>query len=137
MNSDRSRLIIRMVAVAAGLGLLLAACGDDSADGDAGAATDTSAAGGGGDCPTEVCMEGIAYTVTDVRASAGDDVTWTNLDGVAHTVTAGTPEAPNPEAADSGNIEEGGNYEATFPGAGEFPFYCTIHPQMQGTVTVE
>ena len=73
----------------------------------------------------------------EVVVSTGDNVTWTNLDGVDHTGTAGTPEAPVPDEFDSGNIGEGETFELPFDAAGEFAYYCTIHPQMQASVLVE
>ena len=136
MTRNHSRLTIRLLGLVAGLGLLLAACGDDSgsdsSDDDGG-----ESAGATGECPTDVCMEGIAYNVEDVGVSTGATVSWTNLDGVAHTVTAGTPDAPQREEFDSGNIEEGASFDLPFDTAGEFPYFCTIHPSMVGTVIVE
>lgn len=135
MSSVRSRLLIGVTAVV-GLGLLLAACGDDDG-GESGGDAATSTTAGGDGCGSDICMEGIAFVPTDVTGAAGDTLTWTNLDGSPHTVTAGTPEAPAPEAFDSGDIGQGETYRLQLPDAGEFPFYCTIHPQMQGTILVE
>ena len=140
MSADRSRLIIRLLAFTAGLGLLLAACGDDSGSDDGQASSDSTeatAAPAGSNCPSDVCMNGIAYTEGEITVAAGDTVTWTNLDAVAHTVTAGTPDAPQPEAADSGNIEQGETFDFTFAAPGIYPYFCTIHPQMLGTVVAE
>jgi plastocyanin len=39
-------------------------------------------------------------------------------------------------AFDSGNIAPTGTFEATFGGAGTFPYHCSIHPFMHGTVNV-
>jgi plastocyanin len=130
------RPIFGLLAVVAASGLLLAACGDDSEDGSAGDDSGATAAAAG-DCETDVCMEGIAYTESEVTVSAGDAVTWTNLDRVDHTVTAGTPEAPAPEEFDSGEIDGGETFALPFDTAGEFVYYCTIHPQMQASVLVE
>ena len=137
MTLDRSRLALRLLALIAGLGLLLAACGDDAdtssdSGGDAGS---TESAGDG--CETDVCMEGIAFDQLEVTVSTGDTVTWTNLDGVDHTVTAGTPDAPLPDEFDSGNIAGGDAFDLNFDAAGEFAYYCTIHPQMRASVLVE
>ncbi|MEL7158079.1 MAG: plastocyanin/azurin family copper-binding protein, partial [Actinomycetota bacterium] len=119
-----------------GLGLLLAACGDDSDSGDSGGGSDDTTEVAGG-CEADVCMEGIAYTEANVTVAAGDTVTWTNLDNVPHTVTAGTADAPDPATFDSGNIGQGESFELTLDEAGEVTYYCMIHPQMQATVTVE
>jgi plastocyanin len=139
MAFDRSRLVLRLLALIAGFGLLLAACGDDSDSGsDSGGGDEsTESADGGGDCDTDVCMEGIAFTELEVTVSTGDTVTWTNLDGVDHTVTAGSADAPAPDDFDSGNIAGGDSFDLNFDAAGEFAYYCTIHPQMEATILVE
>jgi plastocyanin len=134
MTYHRRRLTIGLLAMITGLGLLTAACGDDA---DGGSGTTSSGGPSAGGCPSEVCMEGIAYTEVEVIVASGDSVTWTNLDGVDHTVTAGTPEAPAPDEFDSGNIGAGESFELTFDGAGQFAYYCTIHPQMLASVRVE
>ncbi|MBW8865752.1 MAG: hypothetical protein JF610_00205, partial [Acidobacteria bacterium] len=58
-------------------------------------------------------------------------VTWTNNDSVAHNSVA------NNGAWNSGTIAPGGNFSMTFPSAGSFPYHCSIHPGMVGTVTVQ
>ena len=127
-------LIVRSLGLLAGLGLLLAACGDDggSSSSDGG---DAGASDGG--CDSSVCMEGIAYTEPAITVGAGDTVSWTNLDTVDHTVTEGTPGAPVDGGFDSGNVAVGETFEVVADDAGEIAYFCTIHPQMEGSVTVE
>jgi plastocyanin len=36
----------------------------------------------------------------------------------------------------SGNISSGGTFSHTFTTAGSYPYTCTIHPSMVGTITV-
>jgi plastocyanin len=38
---------------------------------------------------------------------------------------------------DSGNINPGASFSRTFQTAGSFPYYCTFHANMVGTVTVQ
>jgi plastocyanin len=57
-------------------------------------------------------------------------VTWTNNDGGAHTVTSDTG------LFDSGNLNPGMTFSRAFPTAGSYPFHCTYHPYMTGTITV-
>lgn len=89
--------------------------------------------GGGNDNgspgPSEVWMQGSAFTPNNRTVSAGTTVTWTNKDGVAHTVT-GT-------GWGSGNLGQNGTFAHTFDTAGSFPYHCTIHPSMTGTITVQ
>lgn len=62
--------------------------------------------------------------------SVGDEVTVVNRDGSAHTWTS------SDGAFDSGVISGGGSFSFTFDTAGEFAFFCAIHPQMTGAITV-
>ena len=130
---DRRPWFLRVLAVLALSSLLLAACGDDD---------DDSGGGGGGESaeapgPGEVHLQDVAFDPEEITVAAGDEVTWENLDGTDHTVTAGTPDAPE-EAAFDEDLAGGDSVSSPFPDAGEFPYFCEIHPdQMQGTVIVE
>ena len=77
---------------------------------------------------TEVAMRSFAFNPAVVNVNVGDTVRWTNDDGVAHNVSGlgvGTP---------SGNFL--GTYSATFTQAGSFPYICSLHSGMAGTVNV-
>ena len=56
-----------------------------------------------------------------------------------HTVTSGevAGNVGEPDGTfDSGNMATGDTFSHTFDTAGDFPYYCTPHPWMTGTVTV-
>jgi plastocyanin len=72
-----------------------------------------------------------AYTPNPISIAVGGTVTWINNDTTAHTATA------NGGAFDTGSIAPGGNASKTFSTAGSFPYRCTIHPGMVGTITVQ
>ena len=57
-------------------------------------------------------------------------MSWVNVGEAPHTVTDATG------SFDSGFLMTGDAYERTFPSAGTFAYFCTIHPEMTGTVTV-
>jgi plastocyanin len=80
--------------------------------------------------PNEVFIQGMAFTPSTVTVTANTTITWTNKDGVAHTVTSTTG------LFDSGSINTGGTYSRQFTTTGSFPYRCTIHPSMTGTVIV-
>lgn len=63
--------------------------------------------------------------------SVGDTVTVTNEDAVGHTWTEVDGEF------DSGNLAQGDSFEFTFEEPGEYEFFCSVHPEMTGTITVE
>lgn len=75
------------------------------------------------------------YLPPRVEVPAGATVTWENTDFAAHTVTAGAPGRATGEF-DSGIILGGAAFEHAFEGAGEYPYYCVVHPWMAGTVVV-
>ena len=74
----------------------------------------------------------IPYAVTIL---AGDTVAWDNVDDAAHTVTSITDGAPD-GIFESGLVAPGGIFEFTFQEAGEYPYFCIVHPWMAGMVTV-
>src|SRR5262245_30301624 len=71
-----------------------------------------------------------AFTPDQVTVNAGTTVVWTNTDSTAHTSTA------DGNAWNSGIVSPGGRFTVTFQTAGTFPYHCTIHPGMVGTVVV-
>lgn len=73
----------------------------------------------------------------DLTAKPGQSLFFSNVDSVPHTVTAGTPSAPELDEFDSGLLDPGTNYELQFEEPGEYSLFCTLHPDMVATVTVE
>jgi plastocyanin len=71
-----------------------------------------------------------AFAPDEVTIDAGTTVVWTNSDSVAHTSTA------DGNAWNSGVVSPGGHFSVKFQNAGTFPYHCTIHPGMVGTVVV-
>ncbi|HUH79071.1 MAG TPA: cupredoxin family copper-binding protein [Methanoregula sp.] len=80
-----------------------------------------------------VAIKGLEFNPGSVTIGAGATVTWTNFDDVPHTVTS---LSPSPEKFDSGSISRGQTFSRTFTLAGTYPYTCTIHPFMKGTVVV-
>lgn len=124
------RLHILVVPIA--LIALLTACSEpDPADTTAGGDTGTTAA------PADGSGSGGTITIADFAfsgastAAVGDTITVSNDDSVGHTWTAQDGEF------DSGTIDPGGSFEFTFETEGEFEYFCSIHPQMSGSITVE
>jgi plastocyanin len=72
-----------------------------------------------------------AYSPNPINVAVGGTVTWTNNDNTPHTSTG------NNGAWDSGSIAPGASFSRTFTAAGAFPYHCTIHPGMVGTVNVQ
>ena len=65
----------------------------------------------------------------------GAKLRWANLDRAPHTVTSGAP-GETTGVWDSGTITPGGTFNFTFSEPGTFPYFCSIHNNMRGTITV-
>jgi cytochrome c oxidase subunit II len=82
-----------------------------------------------------------AYEPDPLTVTAGDTVEVSNQDTVPHTVTSGT----GPEDAESGSqfdtsiIDAGATAQVDTASlaAGDYPYYCSVHPYMLGTMTVQ
>ena len=76
------------------------------------------------------------FIPSPVNIAIGDTVTWVNDDTAAHTSTSGSA-ADGPDGNwDSSLIIAGSEFQNTFDEAGEFPYFCMVHPWMTGMVIV-
>jgi plastocyanin len=66
-----------------------------------------------------------------VSAKVGDVITWSNGDSVSHKV-----QLDDNSCGMSANIPGGGSKSLVFSVAGSFPFHCSVHPSMKGTITI-
>jgi plastocyanin len=131
------RLLVRGIATVA-TAVALAACSGS------GAATGGPAATSGGDATqAAVCEDStgtttVEATVVDfawsqpINAKVGDVITWTNNDSAAHKV--GTDDGTCTMGANIAG--SGGKASLVFNKAGTYPFHCTIHSTMKGTITI-
>jgi plastocyanin len=65
----------------------------------------------------------------------GTTVTWTNNDFNAHELTSSLPASTDFPVSQYVN-PSGGSFAYQFDTAGTFEYYCTIHPQMTGTIVI-
>jgi len=81
-----------------------------------------------------------AFSPNPVKAKVGDTVTWTNNDSTIHTVTSGSNAKPDNKFDSSGGgktfLSPQQTFSHKFTEAGEYPYYCFVHPNMVGTVSV-
>jgi plastocyanin len=78
----------------------------------------------------EVVIQGLLYVPETLTVRPGDVVVWTNKDPFPHTATAAG-------AFDSGSIAPGKSWRFTAKKAGTYPYLCTLHTTMKGTLRVE
>ena len=79
---------------------------------------------------TPVSIVDFSFNPASVTVSVGGFVTWTNNDGTSHTVTFDS--GPNCGTVSSG----GGTQTVQFTVPGTYPYHCSIHTSMKGTIVV-
>jgi plastocyanin len=84
-------------------------------------------------CERAVDIHNFAYKPAEVTVKVGTTVRWTNFDLDYHTVTS-PPEDGGPLS--SPNIQQNETWAYTFTAPGEYQYYCSPHPYMQGKVIV-
>jgi plastocyanin len=117
----------------------LVACGSSGSSSSSGATTGSSSSSASssassssdaGSTASTITIKSFSFATQD-SVSPGATVTVDNQDGAAHTVTA-----------DAGNAFD----DAASPGTstftaptkpGSYPFHCSIHPSMHGTLVVQ
>jgi plastocyanin len=70
------------------------------------------------------------YDPDTVTIEAGTTVRWSNTGNLPHTVTA------RDGSYDSGIFESGGAFLQSFDAVGTYEYFCTLHPEMVGTIEV-
>lgn len=89
-----------------------------------------------------VAIEGKRFEPATITINQGDTVTWTVRESIGepHSVTSGTQQQDAGKVFDSGieGLKDGGQtFQHTFGEAGEFPYFCVVHPvEMTGKVVV-
>jgi plastocyanin len=132
-----------LLALVAAAAFALAGCGgSDSSTGSSASTTaatgaapapaTTSTTGGassGGDVTVQ--MQGISYQPKALTVRVGQRITWVNDDDVLHNVVSTSGESIRSEL-----FSKGKSFSFTPTRAGTITYVCTIHPGMDGTITV-
>ena len=79
----------------------------------------------------------IYYDPEVIDVTVGTTVLWENVDSTMHTATSGNPDSGADGVFDSDILSTGDTFEFTFTDAGNYEYYCILHPWMVGTVNVE
>jgi len=75
-------------------------------------------------------------TTGEITIYPGDSVTWSNADTAFHTITSVTKDGEVDGLFDSGFFTAGKHYTRQFNDLGDFYYFCSIHPYMNGVVHV-
>ncbi len=79
----------------------------------------------------EVKIDNFSFGPATLTIAVGTTVTWTNNDDIPHTVVS------TDKAFKSKVLDTGEKFSFTFTKAGEYPYFCSIHPKMTGKVVVQ
>ena len=80
----------------------------------------------------QVEIHNFHFMPAQITVPAGAQVTWTNTDEEPHIVVSTGNQFPSSPALDTGD-----HYQATFAKPGTYTYFCSIHPQMVGTIVVK
>lgn len=75
---------------------------------------------------------GYSFSPGTLTIRVGENVTWTNTNSVQHNVVSDSSADP----FTSGILNNGQTYTHQFNQVGTFPYHCSIHPTMTGTIVV-
>ena len=78
-----------------------------------------------------VKIDNFSFGPQSIAVSPGTKVTWTNRDDIPHTVmsTEGVFKSKVMDTDES--------FSFTFDKPGSYPYFCSVHPKMTGTVVVK
>jgi plastocyanin len=76
-------------------------------------------------------MKGIQFAPRAIAVKVGQRITWTNDDDTVHDVAA-----TDGASFKSKTFGKGGTFRFTPTAAGKISYVCTLHPGMDGTITV-
>jgi len=77
------------------------------------------------------------FVPKSVETTLGNMITWTNEDFTPHTVTSGNMTTGKTGVFDSNIMQKGSTFSFLFDKAGEYNYFCTIHPFMTGRIVVK
>jgi plastocyanin len=76
--------------------------------------------------------DGLKFNPNATALTVGQVVEWDNSGSIAHNVTC-----DESSAITSDTMNGGDKYQVKFTKAGSYPYHCTFHPGMDGTITVK
>ena len=85
----------------------------------------------GTDAAPQVMIDNFVYSPIPLTVKVGTTVTWINHDDIPHTVDSTQGKFK------SAALDTDDKFEFRFTEAGEYSFYCRIHPKMTGKVIVQ
>ena len=79
----------------------------------------------------QVSIDGYLFKPASLTVTVGTKVTWTNRDQDPHTVVSTAP------LFRSSALDTNESFSFVFTQPGNYPYFCSMHPTMTGTVIVQ
>ncbi len=77
-----------------------------------------------------VAIDNFTFAPAELTVKVGSTVTWTNHDDIPHTVVSAGKFR-------SKTLDTDNSFSFTFTAAGDYKYFCSLHPHMTGTIKVE
>jgi plastocyanin len=120
-----------LIAIA-GTALVLAGCGGASGPSPSAKSSKSSSQARPGEGSSAVTISGFKFAPVSVTVKPGAGVTVTNEDSAAHSATA-----DDGSSFDTGALAQGASRTLSVRKPGSYPYHCSLHPYMHGTLVVE
>jgi plastocyanin len=78
----------------------------------------------------KVTIDNFTFAPAELKLKVGDTVTWTNHDDIPHTVVSAGKFR-------SKTMDTDNSFSFTFTSAGDYKYFCSLHPHMTGMIKVE
>ena len=78
----------------------------------------------------EVHIDNFVFQPAELKIKVGTTVTWTNRDDIPHTVVSAGKFR-------SKTLDTDDKFSFTFTDAGDYKYFCSLHPHMTGMIKVE
>ena len=78
----------------------------------------------------KVTIDNFTFSPAELKVKVGDTVTWTNHDDIPHTVVSAGKFR-------SKTMDTDNDFSFTFTTAGDYKYFCSLHPHMAGMIKVE
>jgi len=79
---------------------------------------------------TKVSIDNFTFAPAELTVKVGTTVTWTNHDDIPHTVVSAGKFR-------SKTLDTDNSFSFTFTAAGDYKYFCSLHPHMTGMIKVE
>jgi len=128
--------LILAIVVLAGATVVIAGCtsssntSPSSANNAVTSTASTSTASTSTASQNPIAIQNYAFSPSTLTIQKGANVTWKNDDSVQHMVVSDSPAFSSPL------LNTGDTYTFQFNSTGTYPYHCSIHTYMKGTITV-